>query len=292
MPLAVLTRMKEFGLAANFISIGIQGEAATYRAMMSSGVYHKMAAEITRARKSRYSCLRWWNCGGVLGHFAKVKEHVEYVGCTLPVEVVGLQQWAAKILFDSIPLKTLDECLARRLSTFLKEEISPEKAATARLSIFAAKGSVSRCAVAFVLRTICNAWTTTGRFSGPTAGCPFGCGTPEADKFSHFPACASLRDLWQEVCPGAAPIFQHLTPAIITLTAPMLSAEEVVQLVLWSDVVGQCLNDARACSPPSAIQGAAGRNTLVARLRFLGVQCGPARSVIRRMRSLFPICST
>ena len=195
-------------------------------------------------------------------------------------------------MFDSIPLATLDECLARRLTTFLKEEISPEKAATARLRIFAAKGSVPQCAVASVLRTICNAWTTTGRFSGPTAVCPFGCGIPEADMFSHFPGCSSLRDLWQEACPGAAPIFQHLTPALVTLTAPTLSAEEVVQLVLWSDVVGQCLNDARACSPPTAIQGAVGRNMIVARLRFLGVQSDPARIAIRRMRSLFPSSST
>ena len=295
-PLAVLTRMKEFGLATNFISISIQGEAATYRAMMSSGVYHKMVSEIARARKSRYTnlspYLRWWTCGGVLGHFAKVKEHVEYVACTLPVENFGLQRWAAKILFDSIPLATLDECLARRLTTFLKEEIFPEKAATARLRILAAKGSVPQCAVASVLRTICNAWTTTGRFSGPTAVCPFGCGIPEADMFSHFPGCSSLRDLWQEACPGAAPIFQHLTPALVTLTAPTLSAEEVVQLVLWSDVVGQCLNDARACSPPTAIQGAVGRNMIVARLRFLGVQSDPARIAIRRMRCLFPISST
>ncbi len=87
--------------------------------------------------------------------------------------------------------------------------------------------------------------------------------------------------------PGGGPIFQHLMLAHATLTAPAMSTEEILQMILWSDVVGQCLNDARAATPPRLIQGTVGRNMLVARLRFLGVQCDHTRCVICSMRSEF-----
>ena len=290
-PMAVLSRLKEFGLSTNFLSIDIVGEAAAYRAMAGSGVYPNMMAELARARASRYCnlspYLRWWTRGGVIGHLTRVKEHVEYIACTLPVETYGLQRWAAKLLTDNIPMATLDDCIAKRLTTFLKVKTSAATAAMVRKRICTAKGQVPPCAVASMLRTICNAWTTTGRFSGPTAVCPFGCGALEADRFSHFPGCSSLRDLWQEVCPGAAPIFHNMSLEINTLTFTSMSPEEVVQVILWSDVVGQCLNDARAGSPPLSIQGTVGKNMIIARLRFLGVQCDSTRTTIRNMRSLF-----
>jgi hypothetical protein len=261
--------------------------------MKNSGVFPLMIAELARARRSRYCnlspYLRWWTCGGVLGHLAKMKEHVEYIACTPPIENFGIQRWAAKLLQDNIPLSNVDDCLAKRLTTFLKVEVSPLKAAAARARILAAKGKVPPCAVASMLRTICNAWTTTGRFSGPTAACPFGCEAPEGDKFSHFPCCPALRQMWAEVCPGAAAFFQSLTANTVTLTLPLMSDPEVVQAIIWTDVVGQCLNDARAATPPRLIQGTVGRNMLVARLRFLGVQCDHTRCVICSMRSEFLI---
>ena len=203
------------------------------------------------------------------------------------METYGLQRWAAKLLTDNIPMATLDDCIAKRLTTFLKVKTSAATAAMVRKRICTAKVQVPPCAVASMLRTICNAWTTTGRFSGPTAVCPFGCGALEADRFSHFLGCSSLRDLWQEVCPGAAPIFHNMSLEINTLTLTSMTPEEVVQVILWSDVVGQCLNDARAGSPPLSIQGTVGANMIIARLRFLGVQCDSTRTIIRNMRSLF-----
>ena len=223
----------------------------------------------------------------MLGHLAKVKERVEFVACTLPVEDFGLQRWAAKHLQDSIPMSTIDDCLAKRLTTFLREEVSPTRAAIVRSRILAAKGFVPQCAVASVLRTICNAWTTTGRFSGDTAVCPFGCGALGGDRFSHFPVCAFLREMWKEVCPGATEFFSSLSISTITLTTHMMSQAEVVQAILWSDVVGQCLNDARAENPPRIIQGASGKDMIIARLRFLGVQCDSTRYTIQGMRSVF-----
>jgi hypothetical protein len=290
-PLTVLTRMKDFGLRTDFMSMDILGKAAAYRAMAGSAAYPKMLTEIARARDAR-DCnlspyLRDWTRRGILGHLTAVKQHVEHIAGTTPFETYGIQQWAAKTLKANIPLKLLDECIAKRLTTFMKKKVAPEAAALARARIFAAKDKVPACTVASMLRTICNAWTTTGRFSGLTSACPFGCGTPEADRFSHFPGCSSLRDLWQEVCPGATSFFQHLSLEITTLTAPMLNPDEVVQAIIWTDVVGQCLNDARASNPPHEIHGVVGRNMIIARLRFLGVQSDATRIAIRSMRSTF-----
>jgi endonuclease/exonuclease/phosphatase family metal-dependent hydrolase len=287
-PLAVLTRLKDFGLRTDFMSIDILGKAAAYRAMAGSAAYPRMMAEIARARKAR-DCnlspyLREWTWRGALGHLTAVKRHVERIAGT-PIETYGVQQWTAKALKAALPASTLDACIAKRLTTTMKRKTSPEAAALARSRIFAARDLVPACTVASMIRSLCNAWTTTGRFFGPTSACPFGCGALEADRFAHFPGCTSLRDLWQEVCPSAASFFQLFSLEFATLTAPMLSTNEVVQVIIWTDVVGQCLNEARASNPPLVIHGLAGKNMMIARLRFLGVQCDATRVAIRCMRS-------
>jgi exonuclease III len=289
-PLAVLSRLRAFGLRTDFMSIDILGKAAAYRAMAGSAAYPKMMAEIARARSAR-ECnlspyLRDWTGKGALGHLTAVKKHVERIAGT-PIETYGIQQWTAKALKAAIPMNFLDDCIAKRLTTFMKKKVAPEAVALARSRILAVKDMVPACTVASILRTLCNAWTTTGRFFGPTAACPFGCGLLEADRFAHFSGCMSLRDLWQEVCPGAAPFLQQLSLETSTLTATMLSTNEVVQVIIWTDVVGQCLNEARASNPPLVIHGLVGKNMIIARLRFLGVQCDATRIAIRAMRSCF-----
>ncbi len=286
-PLQVLTRLREFGLRTDFTSLEVTGRAASYRAMANSAVYPSMMAELTRAKASRYTnlspYLRWWTAGGILGHLTATKEHIEFIACAPPVENFGLQRWAANLLYSSVPVEILDDCIAKRLSTLLKVPTTRAIAATARTRIRDASGLVPPCAVASALRTICNAWTTSGRFSGPTAICPFGCGTPEADRFSHFPGCCALKEMWQEVCPAEAQFFRTLSLSIVSLAVPVMSTREVVMAVLWSDVVGQCLNDVRAASTHQYI----GRDALVARLRFLGVQCDNTRALISTMRNPF-----
>jgi hypothetical protein len=277
-------------MAANYPSLSIMGAAATFRAMAGSSAFPLMVAELARARRSRYCnispYLRWWTRGGILGHMARVKEHVEYIACSPPIENYGIQRWATKHLQDNIPMSKVDDCLALRLSTLLKKEVPVATAATVRARLLAAKAFVPQCAIASMLRTVCNAWTTTGRFSGPTAPCPFGCGAPEGDRFLHFPGCTSLREMWGSVCPGA-PLFINISAQFVTLTATTMSNDEVVQAVIWADVVGQCCNDARASVPPRMVCGEAGRNMLIARLRSLGVQCDYTRFLIRNMRSEF-----
>ena len=89
------------------------------------------------------------------------------------------------------------------------------------------------------------------------------------------------------VCPRAAEFFRSLSANTVTLTSPVMSDTEVVLAIIWTDVVGQCLNDARADNPPRLIQGPVGRNILIARLRFLWVQSDSTRHTIQGMRSLF-----
>ena len=117
--------------------------------------------------------------------------------------------------------------------------------------------------------------------------CPFGCGVLEGDRLLHFPCCISLRAMWGDVCPGALVFINALSANTVTLTSPVMSGAEVIQAIIWTDVVGQCLNDAKADNPPRLIEGAVGRNMLIARLRFLGVQCDSTRHTIQGMRSLY-----
>ncbi len=91
--------------------------------------------------------------------------------------------------------------------------------------------------------------------------------------------------MWAEICPSACPRFAHLTLEMVLLLSPDLLPDEVVQVALWTDVVGHCANDARAAgTAPSRVRREGGE-MMAARLRFLAVQSDPARAVIRRIRA-------
>ena len=66
---------------------------------------------------------------------------------------------------------------------------------------------------------------------------------------------------------------------------PTFSPDEVVQIALWTDVVGHCANDVRAAGTAPSRVLREGGEMMAARLRFLGVQSDPARAVIRRIRA-------
>ena len=90
--------------------------------------------------------------------------------------------------------------------------------------------------------------------------------------------------MWGRACPCShlavlRPTFEH-----VLLISPDLPAEAVVQLALWSDVIGHCVNDARAIgsSPDKVLRE--GEGMILARLRSLGVQSDSTRNVIAVMR--------
>ena len=153
-----------------------------------------------------------------------------------------------------------------------------------RLRLIAVKLVLPPVVLSSVLRSVCNAWITSGRFAGPTLPCPFGCGLPEGDRFAHFPVCVAIRDMWGRACPCSHPAVLRPTLEHVLLISPDLPTEAVVQLALWSDVIGYCVNDARAMgsSPDKVLRE--GEGMILARFRPLGVQSDSTRNVIAVMR--------
>ncbi len=132
-----------------------------------------------------------------------------------------------------------------------------------------------------MIRSICNAWTTSGRFSGPRSPCSFGCGARRGDRWAHFTVCSAVRRMWLQACPSTDSIFfAKLTPELVLLLSLRLAPGVVVQLALWSDVVGHCANDIRAAGAAPALVLADGHERMAARLRFLAVQCDSLRTCL------------
>ena len=92
--------------------------------------------------------------------------------------------------------------------------------------------------------------------------------------------------MWAAACPGACLyIFSRLTLEQALLLSPDLHPDVVVQVALWTDVVGHCANDARAVGTAPARVFVEGEEMFGARLRFLAVQSDSARTVIRQIRA-------
>ena len=68
------------------------------------------------------------------------------------------------------------------------------------------------------------------------------------------------------------------------LISPNLSGDEVLELALWSDVMGHCLHDIKARAVLPCRMEVAGPRMIEARLRYLVVQSASTRSVITGMR--------
>ncbi len=79
--------------------------------------------------------------------------------------------------------------------------------------------------------------------------------------------------------------FAEVSLEVVLLLSPRLAPDVVVQLALWSDVVGHCANDIRAAGTAPALVLAVGHEMMAARLRFLAVQSDLSRDVIRGIRA-------
>ena len=102
----------------------------------------------------------------------------------------------------------------------------------------------------------------------------------------HFAVCRVVRRMWLACCPSTDNIFfSELTREMVLLLSPRLAPEVVVQLALWTDVVGHCANDIRAAGTAPAQVLAVGHEMMAARLRFLAVQSDLSRDVIRGIRA-------
>ena len=288
-PPSVLAHLKDYGMSHNVPDFRNVADAATFRAAEMSEVLPGVLKELARARASREVHLspfmRPWSQKGIIGHMLEVRGRLHALLPALPVARRGLQGWVSRELAgSSLPCRA-DLSIADRLSTVLRSPVSEEEASRVRLRICAAKASVLPSIIASVLRTVCNAWTTTGRFVGPTAPCPFGCGRHDGDRFSHFPYCPTFAAWWKCECPNAHELVFQPSLDDVLLVSQNLPPEAVVQLALWSDVVGHCLHDIRAMGTTPCLVGTVGRGLIAARLRFLGVQSDSMRNVILLMRA-------
>ncbi len=164
--------------------------------------------------------------------------------------------------------------------------ISPDAVRVLRGRLVRLRQSVSQVVQSSLVRSICNVWTTTGRFSGPRLPCPYGCRTVRGDRRAHFPYFTAIRRMWKATCPSASPRFAQLTLEMALLLSPDLLPDDVVQVALWTDVVGHCANDARALGTSPTRMLAEGHEMMAARLRFLSSQSESTRAVITRMGCL------
>jgi hypothetical protein len=196
----------------------------------------------------------------------------------------GLQAWVEKTLRAEAGLGEADAALCRRVSGLMGDQISHAVIAQLRTRMLSLRDSMPPVVVSSVVKSVCNAWTTSGRFAGPNLPCPFGCRTERGDKWAHFASCTAVRGMWRQACPSASSIFHEFTLEKVLLLCSDLSGEDVPQVALWADVVGHLSNDIRALgmSPTRALLE--GEGMMAARLRQLALQSDGARAVIRLIR--------
>jgi hypothetical protein len=269
------------------------GRAAAFRAAESSGVLENVVAEHRRARGARYQnlspFLREWTSAGVVGHLRENQIELRALFDQMPPVGRGIQAWAVKKLRRQFCLGEIDAILRRRVSEMTGAPIPLDAVCRMRARLVALHLCVSPVVQSSMVRSVCNAWTTSGRFSGPRSPCPFGCGARRGDRWAHFTVCSAISRMWLQACPSTDVIFfSQLTLELVLLLSPRLAPDVVVQLALWTDVVGHCANDARAAGTAPARVLAEGHEMMNARLRFLAVQSDCSRVVIQRIRAASP----
>jgi hypothetical protein len=288
-PAELLRSGKAFGLGYDTPDLETLGLASTFRAADASATLEQVSAVIGRARVSRYCTLspflREWTRKGVVGHMCDTRAQLLRRFTALPPAGKGLQAWVTKEIRKEICLEVVDRSLARRASTMMGGPITIEAAGWVRGRMQALGKLIPPVVQSSVVRSVCNAWTTTGRFHGPSSVCPFGCGAQSGDSFPHFVGCPSFRRMWRAACPNSNIVFENLTLEQALFLSPDLSTNTCVQLALWSDVVGHLSNDIRAMGTPFVLTAGAGTEMVNARLRAVSVLGDDIRPVILQIRA-------
>ena len=288
-PLSLLRSATAFGLSIDVPDIATLGLAATFRAATASHALERLTDEHRRARAAR-ACnlspfLNAWTRAGVVGHMSDTLSLLNTRFSDPPPGGRGVQRWATSKLRKEFKLEIADLAIARRTSAMVGLPITIEDTGRLRGRLLSMRNSLPPVVLSSMVRSICNAWATTGRFSGPNSACPFNCGAQSGDKWSHFPGCPSIQRMWRAACPRADCCFNALTLEQAMLLSPNLSPDVCVQIAIWTDVVGHLSNDIRAGSAPAPVNDEAGEGMVHARLRQLAVQCDGAKAVITVIRA-------
>jgi hypothetical protein len=287
-PVELLRSGRAFGLSYDMPDLRTLGLAATFRAAENSGVLQAVVSEHARARRSNLLTLspflREWTHDGVVGHMQRTYCKLKSEMALPPLSGRGLQGRVSLEIRKSYNLLGIEATLRKRAEAMIGAHVSAEAISCMRTRLLALRAKVPQVVMSSLIRSICNAWTTSGRFSGRRLACPFGCQAPNADRWSHFPVCTAISRMWAATCPHASVIFCHLTLESVLLLSPDLQPDEDVQVALWTDVVGHCANDIRALGTAPSRVFLDGEGMMAARLRFLAVQSDTSRAVINRIR--------
>jgi hypothetical protein len=241
-PASLLSSGKAFGLGLDLPDLRTLGKAATFRAAEGSGVLEDVVRELARARASR-ECnispfLREWTRAGVVGHMSRTHRDLRSSFASPPMFGRGLQAWVVKALRTESEVRFAEEALGRRVSGLLGTPVSHASVALLRTRMLSLRDRMPPVVVSSVVKSVCNAWTTSGRFSGLKFPCPFGCRTENGDKWAHFATCTAIRGMWRQACPSANAIFDNPTRKKVLMLCPDLTREVVLEMALWVDVVG------------------------------------------------------
>ena len=288
-PSQVLHQLRAYGGDMDVPDIRSMGRAASFRCAAASLVLADVTREIRRARSSREvnisPFLTEWTRKGVVGHLIDTTADVSSCLSSVCPDGRGVQKWITQEIRKQWTLVAVDRAVANRLSMLAGRPISSEVAGLVRVRVLSLRKTMPPVVLSSVIRSVCNAWTTTGRFGGPTLACPFACGTEVGDRWSHFPGCSSIRRMWADACPSSDTLVLNMTLEAALLLTPELPNEVVPQVALWTDVVGHCANDIRSqgISPAQVRRGSGGM--FAARLRQLALQSDSARAVISSIRA-------
>jgi hypothetical protein len=284
-PPLVLRHGKAYGLNSEVVGLQTLCQAATFRAASASCALPQIVLEHIRARGSRYAnispYLRAWTKAGVVGHMHDTFQQLS-LACSVPIpHGKGLQAWITIEIQKDLVVGLADRAVARRASAMLGLPITTEAAGRLRDHLHTLRNILPPVAISSMIRSFSNAWTTSGRFAGANLACPFGCGSPSGDKWTHFPGCPSFFKFWKEACPQCNIIFANLSLEDALLLSPGLPKEVALEVCIWSDVVGHLSNDIRANATLPSRFLVAGKDMIEARLRHLSVLCDGTGAVIR-----------
>ena len=175
-PLSLLRSATAFGLSIDVPDIATLGLAATFRAATASHALERLTDEHRRARAAR-ACnlspfLNAWTRAGVVGHMSDTLSLLNTRFSDPPPGGRGVQRWATSKLRKEFKLEIADLAIARRTSAMVGLPITIEDTGRLRGRLLSMRNSLPPVVLSSMVRSICNAWTTTGRFSGQLRHAP------------------------------------------------------------------------------------------------------------------------
>ena len=98
------------------------------------------------------------------------------------------------------------------------------------------------CVLASVLRTVCNAWTTSRRFRDEHPHCRLGCQAVGGDDIRHYPFCPVFLQFVAGTSVLSDCLWAHLGELSFFMLVQTTAFEDMVRTAVWVDVFLQGVN--------------------------------------------------